>query len=333
MADEPLVSAVLSTWNRAALVEQAVRSVFGQTLLRETPVEVIVVDDGSTDGTDGRLAKEFGDRVTVHRKENGGAASARNAGVRLARGRFVAFLDSDDEWTPDHLEAQLGAFRAEPDLGLVYGEYHSYEGDRLAGVFPRRAAPSGWGFDALLSASLVQTSTAMVPREAALATLPFNESYRLGDEYDFFLRIARRWRIRFLPRPLVRYRVHGGNTSKDGLTFNREMLAVYRGLDGDPGLAPRSRAILRRRIARYHLNVARLLEGAGSGAEAHAHYREAMRSGPWRWVPKGIPGWLRTRGALRPPVPAAPPASSFAAPADAPRDTRPNAHGGPSRNN
>ncbi|MCI0342557.1 MAG: glycosyltransferase [Planctomycetales bacterium] len=326
MAGEPLVSAVLSTWNRAALVEQAVRSVLAQSVPPATPVEVIVVDDGSTDGTAERLAREFGDRVAVHRQPNGGAASARNAGVRLARGRYVAFLDSDDEWTPDHLEAELEAFRAEPGLGLVYGEYHSYEGDRLAGVFPRRAAPSGMAFDALLSASLVQTSTAMVPREVALETLPFNESYKLGDEYDFFLRIARRRPIRFLPRPLVRYRVHGGNTSKDGLTFNREMLAVYRGLDGDARLAPRSRAILSRRIARYHLNVARLLEAAGSGAEAHAHYREAMRAGPWIWVPKGIPGWMRTRSALRPPVPASPPPSSFAAPADAPRETRPNAH-------
>ena len=225
--DAPLVSALISTYNRAGFVVEAVRSVLAQTV---TDRECIVVDDGSTDDTAARLRAEFGDAITVHAKPNGGAASARNAAVALARGRYLAFLDSDDEWVPDHLQAQLAAFEAEPGLGLVYGEYHSYEGDRCVGVFPRRRAPSGQAFAGLLAASLVQTSTTMVPAEVTRANGPFNEAYRIGDEYDFFLRLSARWPIRFLPRQLVRYRVHGGNISRDPLAFNRDMLRIYRGL-------------------------------------------------------------------------------------------------------
>lgn len=294
MGHAPLVSALISTYNRAGFVEEAVRSVLAQTV---TDVECIVVDDGSTDDTAQRLTREFGDRIRYHQQPNGGAASARNAAVTLATGTFLAFLDSDDLWTEDHLEAQLACFDAEPGLGLVYGEYHSYAGDTLVGTFPRRRAPSGMAFAGLLSASLVQTSTTMVPAAVARAAGPFNEAYRIGDEYDFFLRISARHPIKFLPRKLVTYRVHGTNISRDPITFNRDMLTIYRNLLAGDAVPPEHRPLLVRRVARYEFNVARILEGAGEPAAAHAHYGNALHHRFWMHFPKPHLGWWRTRGA------------------------------------
>jgi glycosyltransferase involved in cell wall biosynthesis len=301
VSDAPLVSALISTYNRAGFVTAAVRSVLGQTV---TDCECIVVDDGSTDETGDRLQGEFGDRIRYQHKANGGAASARNVAIGLAHGTYLAFLDSDDEWVVDHLAAQLAAFEAEPGLGLVYGEYHSYEGDQLVGVFPRRKAPSGQAFAGLLSASLVQTSTTMVPRAVAEANGPFNEAYRIGDEYDFFLRLSARWPIRFLKRQLVRYGVHGGNISRDPLAFNRDMLKIYRGLYEDTSFPPQHRKLIARRVARYEQNVARLLESEGRQAEANVHFRAAIRARWQQGFPKSHLGWWRTRKALQPPGPA-----------------------------
>jgi glycosyltransferase involved in cell wall biosynthesis len=295
VGDTPLVSALISTYNRAGFIEEAVRSVLAQTM---TDLECIVVDDGSTDDTEQRLTSEFGDRIRYHKQPNGGAASARNTAVDMATGHYLAFLDSDDLWTEDHLAVQLQCFEEEPKLGLVYGEYHSYEGDTLVGTFPRREAPSGMAFAGLLSASLVQTSTTMVPADVARANGKFNEAYRIGDEYDFFLRISAHHPIRFLQQKLVTYRVHGTNISRDPITFNRDMLTIYRDLLAGDAVPAEHQRLLVRRVSRYEFNVARILEQADDKAAAHEHYAKALQHRFWMHFPKPHLGWWRTRGAV-----------------------------------
>ena len=178
-------------------------------------------------------------------------------------------------------------------------EGRSRVGVSIAAVFPRRAAHAGQAYAGLLAASLVQTSTAMVPKAVAEQNGPFNERYRIGDEYDWFLRLSARWPIRFLPRPLVRYRVHGGNISRDAVRFNSEMLVIYRGLRDDAARSPTHRALAGRRVARYEYTVGRALEEAGRPAEAHAHYRAALAERWWQEFPKAHLGAWRTRHAAR----------------------------------
>ncbi len=113
-----LVSVIIPTYNRARLVSIAVESALAQT---HPAVEVIVVDDGSTDDTPDRLAA-FGGRIRVLRQANAGVCAARNAGMALANGRFIAFLDSDDRWLPWKIAAQIAAFRAVPALQLTWTE-------------------------------------------------------------------------------------------------------------------------------------------------------------------------------------------------------------------
>jgi glycosyltransferase involved in cell wall biosynthesis len=120
----PLLSVVIPTWNRAQLVCDAVNSALAQ---RAGEVEVIVVDDASTDATVTRLATEFGTRIRVLRLDHrGGVGVARNAGARLARGEFVAFLDSDDVWLPGKLEAELRVFARFPSAEVVVSDSQNF---------------------------------------------------------------------------------------------------------------------------------------------------------------------------------------------------------------
>ncbi|MCM3904150.1 MAG: glycosyltransferase, partial [Pyrinomonadaceae bacterium] len=116
----PLLSVVIPTWNRARLVCEAVASALDQ---RPGQVEVIVVDDGSTDNTAGMLARRFGARICVlHQPQRSGIGAARNTGARAANGELVAFLDSDDLWLPGKLDAELRVFERLPDTEAIVSD-------------------------------------------------------------------------------------------------------------------------------------------------------------------------------------------------------------------
>ena len=124
----PKVSVIIPTYNRAHLVGRAIRSVLNQTY---QDFEIIVVDDGSTDNTE-EVVKSFNDpRIRyIRHEENKGAAAARNTGIKAAKGKFIAFQDSDDEWLPKKLEKQMEAFdNASPKVGVVYTGFWSIEGN------------------------------------------------------------------------------------------------------------------------------------------------------------------------------------------------------------
>ena len=112
----PLVSVVMPAYNAGPYIEQAIRSVLEQDYPN---IELIVVDDGSKDGTPEAVEALFGDRVRVLRQKNGGPAAARNLGIRASNGTLLAFLDADDVWLPGKLQAQVSYMLAHPDIGLV----------------------------------------------------------------------------------------------------------------------------------------------------------------------------------------------------------------------
>src|SRR5690242_14976762 len=120
MGQQPSVSVIIPTYNRARFVGEAVASALAQTL---PPLEVIVVDDGSTDDTADVVARLNDPRVVYLRQENAGPATARNTGVEAARGDLIALLDSDDRWLPRKLELQVPLFEGDGKIGLVYGGF------------------------------------------------------------------------------------------------------------------------------------------------------------------------------------------------------------------
>lgn len=199
----PLVSVVIPTYNRADTITRAISSVLAQDY---APLEIIVVDDGSTDAT-AWIVEQLGDeRVRLVRQANGGVAAARNRGIAEARGAFVAFLDSDDEWLPGKLAAQVALFRAgSPHLGFVYSGYESIAAD---GTRTRHeAAHRGWIYRDLLAGNVVTGcgSTTVFRREALALVGGFDTDLPANEDYDLVLRVARFFEADCVVQPSARY--------------------------------------------------------------------------------------------------------------------------------
>lgn len=203
----PLVSVIIPTYNRIDTLPRSMESVLCQTYGN---LELIVVDDGSTDGTeeyvkgmsDGRIRYVKGDG-------NRGPAAARNMGVRLAQGEYVAFQDSDDEWHPDKLEKQMGLLLdSEQGNDMVYCEYTRYHGQARREVVPSKKIPVGCKNGNILAVLLLQpligTPTIVVKKEYFLQTGGFNEKLRTFEDYEFTVRFSCQYHIGFVGESLVK---------------------------------------------------------------------------------------------------------------------------------
>ncbi|MBS1257947.1 MAG: Chondroitin synthase [Candidatus Scalindua arabica] len=271
------VSVIIHTFNNEKFIGETIESVLKQTY---DDYEIIVIDDGSVDGTRDAL-QPYMQRIRYHYKENGGIASAKNAGISLSEAEFIAFLDHDDLWDPDKLKLQMEHFNSNPQIGLVYAKYTSFRNDKELRTKPDKGY-SGWIFKELLSKSFIQTSTVMVKRECLNEVGPYDESFSLGDEYDMFLRIARKFQCGFIDKGLTRYRVHDRNASKDDLLFDKENLRVFKKVyNGYTDLDEKEKKILRKRIAMYSIRVAKGLYNQGQLEESKEYQEEAREYLPF----------------------------------------------------
>jgi len=212
-----LVSVVIPTFNRRELVIEAIASVLAQTYAN---LEVLVVDDGSTDGTGEAIATRYpGEpRVCYTWQPNAERSAARNTGIAQARGEFVAFLDSDDHWLPDKLEKQLAVFVADPSLDLVHADFIISGNLETAAMAPARPAIDGLMqgnlFPTLLQSDPIGTLTVVVRRSALRERGVFSTDRRIipFEDWEIWTRIAYRSRVGYVPERLAVYRSHDGNT-------------------------------------------------------------------------------------------------------------------------
>ena len=212
------------------------RSVLAQT----RPVEeIIVVDDGSTDGSGDALHAEFGDRVITVRQANAGVSAARNRGMALARGRYLALLDSDDEWLPEKTARQVAFLEAHPDFGMVLCDVERIDADRRTIDFLGRRAilpEDGWVLPRVLANPALAPVSAMFRREVFEDVGGFDESLRTAEDLDFHLRIARRWPIGVVDAPLARaIRGHDG-LSALAQTYDDYTRVIERAVEGAAGI-------------------------------------------------------------------------------------------------
>lgn len=235
-----LVSVLIPTYNRGYILGSAIESVLAQTY---RPIEIVVVDDGSTDETPDVL-KRFGDAIRVIRQENRGLAGARNTGLAVARGEFIAFEDSDDFWLPWKLEAQIAFMRAVPELALTWTDmstldehgallherhlragYSAYEHIRMDETFPhsgsiREIWPDcppeirderyryGNIFTAMFFGNLVHPPTALMRREHVRLSGGLDETFNMtSDDYEFFWRVSSHGLGGILDVPSMNYRI------------------------------------------------------------------------------------------------------------------------------
>ncbi len=209
--DSPLVSVVIPTFNRSAFVVSAVESVLSQD---GPEIEVIVIDDGSIDDTRERLSR-FGDAIRYHQQENRGMQAARNRGVRMARGAFLAMLDSDDLWLPGKLEGDLAMFDADPELGMVCGRMEVIDQDGARTGLLKPAVSPGRAVLEVLRAGSALFSSFTFRREVYDRVGGFDEALRRFTDLDFTLAVLQHHRIGVYEEPRVLYRDHAGNLSKD----------------------------------------------------------------------------------------------------------------------
>jgi glycosyltransferase involved in cell wall biosynthesis len=211
-APAPRVSVVIPTFNRRPFLARTLAAVYAQTF---SSFEVIVVDDGSTDGTARWLSSRRLPRLTLLSGErNSGPARARNRGLAAGRGELVAFLDSDDLWRPEYLATMTGVFR-DPGIMVAFSDYDKID-EKGRVLVPNAIRRPEWRHDAFVALSGFEypplTSGTVMRREACREIGSFDESFRrLNDDTDYLLRAGLLYgpaAFRFVPRSLVRYRRH-----------------------------------------------------------------------------------------------------------------------------
>lgn len=276
----PAVSVIIPAYNAEPFIEDTVRSVLDQTF---SDLEVILVDDGSTDGTVARLEK-FGDRIRVERQGNGGVAKARNTGVRIATGEWIAFLDADDLWLPDKLERQLAA----PSAVMVYSDRYNIGARGELPELQSLVTPMHGGdvFVTLLTDGNFITNTSVMVRRALFEQMGgFFTGLNGTEDWDLWIRIAEQHAIHFVNEPLVRYRFHPGGISRNYRRMGRERrMVIARALD-----LPRGRALdwrTRRQIWAETWRTNGYEAGrAGARGQALLDYARAAAAWPLEWQP------------------------------------------------
>jgi len=194
----PEVSVIIPTFNRADFLPQAIDSVLSQSY---TDFELIVVDDGSTDSTRKVLSKYSEVRCCF--QENRGVSAARNLGIKMAKGRYISFLDSDDLWLKDKLKEQIGIVRDNPEVRVSYTDEIWMRGGKRVNQGKRHRKYSGWILKKLLPLCLISPSSVMIEKGVFEEVGLFDENLPVCEDYDLWLRIGSRMPIHLIEKPLI----------------------------------------------------------------------------------------------------------------------------------
>jgi glycosyltransferase involved in cell wall biosynthesis len=219
-ANAPLASVVIPAFNASAFVTKAIESVLLQTYPH---VEVIVVDDGSSDGTM-QVLLPYENQIQIYRQRNKGPAAARNQALAAVRGQYIMFLDADDSILPQKLSKQVQLLERNPAIGWTYCdiEYVNGEGQRLYLASERfsyanRTSLDGILFDQILRGNFIPVHAPLIRRDSLFAVAPFDEDKRLigVEDWDLFLRLSSRYVALYSPEVLAKCVVHPGSLSAD----------------------------------------------------------------------------------------------------------------------
>jgi glycosyltransferase involved in cell wall biosynthesis len=300
---DPQVSVILPVYNREHSVARAIRSVLAQTRL---PFQLIVVDDGSTDGTR-EVLRGFGSPIKVIEQPHSGAYAARNRGLREANGELIAFIDSDDVWLPDRLAVQMPLMER-PEVGLVFGDVvHVRPGRKRRRVTSFHVAPPRRGRVAAQFAwcNFIPTPTVLVRKRCLDEAGGFSEEVQLSCDYLMWFRIALRHELDFVDRVVAEYTVSADSMSADlGRSIEARILLFSAELARTSDRA--TRKILRRLLFNLScsLALAALRKRAGSvasplrRAQSTATAAARLRAGPWTAAFAMNQLRIRTRRAL-----------------------------------
>jgi glycosyltransferase involved in cell wall biosynthesis len=269
-----LVSVVIPTYNRAHVLERAIRSVLEQSC---SDLELIVVDDGSTDNT-AELLTKYQDRLTVLVQDNHGVSAARNAGIERSRGALIAFLDSDDEWLPEKIAKQVARYSADCPMFICHTEEIWQRNGEIVTQKSIHRKQGGWFFERALQRCLISPSSVMLSRDLLDAVGWFDEELPAAEDYDLWLRITAFHDVDFVSEPLV-IKHGGGNDQLSVVTpaIDRYRIRAIQKILEVPELRDHDRECAVRELVRKCGIVAIGCEKRGKNQEAET-YRELARS-------------------------------------------------------
>ena len=221
------VSIIIPTYNYGRFIAEAIESALIQTYRAD---EIIVVDDGSTDDTEMRV-KRFGERVRYIKQQNSEVSAARNKGIDNSSGDLIAFLDADDTWMPEKIEKQVAKFAEDAEIGLVHCGMREFDSTTGATIELHLDGGEGWvAEDIALGEKCVITGpggSIVVRRKVFEDVGGFDTRLKNGEDWEFCLRVARKYKIGFVRELLVDYRNHGVNASKNIAEMERSTLMAW----------------------------------------------------------------------------------------------------------
>jgi len=284
--ETPAVSVVIPAWNGERFIEKTLASVFAQTY---TDYEIVVVDDGSTDGTR-QILERHGDRLRYFRQENAGQSTARNRGAEHARGALLAFLDHDDCWEPTYLEMTVACFETHPRAGLVVPGYRFLDAeDRPLARRRLKRSPGEWyTTSSLLEGDVGTIHNPVIRRDVFLASGGYDTTIHGPEDCEFWLRLSFVARMLHLPEALLLYRTHADNYSKNLLDNAQEWLRILEKFESEhPDFANSHRRLMDRNWSKQYgrLGRERLAQQGQDGPnrrEARSALMQSIRREPLR---------------------------------------------------
>ncbi len=234
----PRVTIIIPTYNRAAFLKEAIDSAFDQDF---NDYELIVVDDGSTDSTS-QLLRSYRQSIRVIQTHRKGVSAARNAGIRVAKGDFIAFLDSDDLYLKKKLSIQISFLEAQPSTKICYTDEIWIRNGVRVNPKKRHAKYSGWIFEKCLPLCIISPSSVMMRKGLLDEVGIFDESMPVCEDYDLWLRIAVRYPVYFIEKKLIIKR--GGHHDQLSTTVwgkDRYRIQALMKILSSPYLTPRER--------------------------------------------------------------------------------------------
>lgn len=255
------ISVLVPAYGTAAYIAETLQSALGQTV---SDCEVIVINDGDPDTVPLEAAiAPYRDRIVYLSKPNGGLASARNFGLRKARGQYVALLDSDDIWEPDFLEHLLARMESNPQIGLVFPNATFFGSGGLVGkryyeLFPKPDLEAGQiSLQRLLRREIYIFGSLLLRRESLDRVGSFDEGLRASEDFDMWLRLAKAGvHFSYVDEPLVRYRIRKTSLSADATGLYRSLCQVYRKVLTDESLTPGQREAAQAGLAQTEASIA-----------------------------------------------------------------------------
>ena len=232
------ISVIIPTHNRAHTISQAIESVLKQSL---PPTEIIIIDDGSTDGTAELVQNKFPNCRYLH-QQNQGVSSARNSGISAASGEWLAFLDSDDEWMPDKLAAQASALECNPEAHLCHTEEIWIRNGKRVNQMKKHAKRGGWIFQHCLPLCAISPSSVIIHHSLFEAVGLFDEKLPACEDYDLWLRICAFYPTLFIETPqIIKHGGHEDQLSRKHWGMDRFRIQALEKIIAHPKLSPADR--------------------------------------------------------------------------------------------